>query len=68
MSSPPKPKHIPPRITREDFQAGGIKPGSYAYEDISAAVVDHLSRSKDELTPTQPDGIRKFEYHGSWNM
>jgi len=66
MSSTPKHNHIRPRITREDFQKGRMKPGSYSYEDISAAVVDHLSRSVDELTPTQLEGINKFKYNGTW--
>jgi hypothetical protein len=66
MSSTPKPNHIPPRITREDFQKGRMKPGSYSYEDISAAMVDHLSRSEDELTSTQLEGIKTFKYNGTW--
>ena len=66
MSSTPKPNHIPPRITRADFQQGRMKPGSYSYEDISAAVVDHLSRSEDEMTSTQLEGIKKFKYNGTW--
>jgi hypothetical protein len=43
-----------------------MKPGSYSYEDISAAVVDHLSRSEDEMTSTQLEGIKKFKYNGTW--
>jgi hypothetical protein len=60
----PKPKHIPPHIKREDFSIGVLKPQSYCGADVSAAIVDHLSRRKDELTPTQIRGLNNFKYHG----
>jgi hypothetical protein len=65
MMSTSKPKHIPPRIKREDFQSGHMKPNSYSLEDISAAIIDHLSRSKDEFTVKQLEGLAKFKYHGT---
>jgi hypothetical protein len=60
--------HITPRIAREDFQAGYMKPGGYNLEDIAAAIIDNVTRPKEELTPRQVEGIRKFKYHGSWNL
>jgi hypothetical protein len=60
--------HITPRITREDFQAGYMKPGGYSLEDIAAAIIDNVTRPKEELTPRQMEGLRKFKYHGSWNL
>lgn len=60
--------HVPPRITRQDFQAGGLKPGSYSYEDLSAALIDHLSRTEDEYTPIQLEGLQTYKYNGSWNL
>lgn len=66
--SEPKPKHIPPRITRDDFQAGHMKPSSYSLNDISAAIIDHLSRTKGEFTEKQLEGLTNFKYRGSWNF
>ncbi|PMD59706.1 uncharacterized protein K444DRAFT_663740 [Hyaloscypha bicolor E] len=60
--------HITPLITREDFQAGYMKPGGYSLEDIAAAIIDNVTRPKEELTPRQMEGLRKFKYHGSWNL
>lgn len=64
MMSIPKQAHIPPRINREDFQAGYMKPLSYSLEDISSAIVDHLSR--EELTERQLEGLAKFKSNGGW--
>ncbi|KAH8759679.1 hypothetical protein F5882DRAFT_444091 [Hyaloscypha sp. PMI_1271] len=60
--------HITPRIAREDFQAGYMKPGAYSLDDIAAAIIDNVTRPKEELTPRQLEGLRKFKYHGSWNL
>jgi hypothetical protein len=64
MMSIPNQAHIPPRINREDFQAGYMKPLSYSLEDISSAIVDHLSREK--LTERQLEGLAKFKSNGGW--
>jgi hypothetical protein len=60
--------HITPRIAREDFQAGYMKPGAYSLDDIAAAIIDNVTRPKEELTPRQLEGLRKFKYDGSWNL
>jgi hypothetical protein len=61
-----KPRHITDKIRREDFEAGGLKPASYSAEDISAALVDHLSR--DEPSPRQLEALRRFKYDGGWSI
>jgi hypothetical protein len=63
-----KPKHVPPRITREDFEVGRMKPASYAFEDIAAAVIDHVSRPRKEWTPRRLEAMKRYKYHGSWNL
>jgi hypothetical protein len=60
----PKKVHIPPRINREDFQAGYMKPLSYSLEDISSAIVDHLRRKN--FTERQLEGLAKFKSKGGW--
>ena len=46
----PKHTHVPPRLTRQNFQAGHLKPGAYAVEDIAAAIIDHGSSPEDDWT------------------
>ncbi len=36
-----------------------MKPLSYSLEDISSAILDHLSR--EELTEQQPEGLANFK-------
>jgi hypothetical protein len=62
----PNPQHAPPRIAREDFEAGRLKPASYSIEDISAAIIDHLER--DMPSPRQLRALRRYEYEGSWSI
>ena len=66
--STPGSKHNTPRITREDFRAGYMNPGAYSLEDISSALVDHLSQSRDELTPTQFATLEEIRHQRGWNF
>ena len=45
-----------------------MKAGAYSIEDIGAAIIDHVSRRKEDWTPRQLEGMRKFKYNGSWNL
>ncbi|KAE9375786.1 hypothetical protein N431DRAFT_454394 [Stipitochalara longipes BDJ] len=66
-ASRPKPIHKTPPITRENFQAGYIKPQSYAAEDISKAIIDLVSIDR-RYTERQEQGLEKFKNRGSWNL
>jgi hypothetical protein len=59
-------EHIPPPITREDFQIGHLKPCAYSVESISEAIVDHLKRT--EYTAKQKQGIDRFKHHGTFSL
>ncbi|KAF4634829.1 hypothetical protein G7Y89_g3278 [Cudoniella acicularis] len=61
-------EYIPKSIPGEDFELGRMKLQSYSWEDISAALIDYLSRTKDELIPTQLEVLQLFKYNGSWGL
>lgn len=68
ITGPPKATHVAPLPTRKDFKPNKMKAKMYSLEGISAAIVDHLNRSENELTKRQKKAMAKYKNHGTWNL
>jgi hypothetical protein len=62
--------HKPQPLLQEDFRHGCLKLMSYSMEDVSKAVVNHLSvqSSEHNLTPIQKSALERYRYGGTWNL
>lgn len=65
--------HVPPPISKEDFELGRMKPLSYSPEAIAAAISEFNPDCSqfcelEKLAPRQQKAVQRFRRYGTWNL